>query len=180
MISPVGVMNSLSFKAIYKKDEDKFSEAQKAIVKDIETRLNAAPKDFYDRTLPVRMEEDYNSNINLIPAPDKKNVYMTISTGDAKTPFGVFNLDNTSTIVDDLDYTFPIMGEPSTKNAPKGLSTIALVVGAFLITLFGAVKCANTEAAAKTAKSAEKIIEHVRTSSETAQKFVNIPTKLFK
>ena len=176
MLNPIGAMNSLTFKAIYKGKEENYSETQKAILEDILKKLKEPSKDFYERTLEQRLEDDYETDINLAPATDKKSVYMSVSTGRHTTPFGVYNLDNTSSIPKDLDEMFPAVSEPSNVDKTSGLSTIALIVGAFLVTLFGAIKCSNTEAVAK---STEKVVEQVKTTNN-AQKIAKNTFKLFK
>ena len=123
------------------------------------------------------MEEDYDTDINIEPAMDEESVYVSVTTKDHRTPIGKYNLDNSFVLTETLDEMFPAISEPSKINKASGLSTIALIVGAFLITLLGAVKCSNTE---PVAKSTEKVIEHVKNSNNNVQKIAKNTFKLFK
>lgn len=177
MLNRIDNTNSLAFKAVYRMNDNKYTDMQRVVVEQLNNNLLNSPKDSFERNLPMVLEDDYKTDINLYPSVvNEDEVYVSLTQEQGELPVGVYSLDNANDIVSDIDELYPFTIKPEKKVSFGTVSAAILTAATVAITLLSAVKCSSSTIA----KNAQKAVVETKANMNNAQKVVKNTVKLFK
>ena len=176
MLNRIDNTNSLAFKAVYKMNDNKYTDMQRVVVEQLNNNLLNSPKDSFERNLPMVLEDDYKTDINLNPSSNENEIYVSLIQETGEIPVGVYSLNNANDIVNDIDELYPYVGKDDKKAVYGTVSAAILTIAAIAITLLSAVKCTSSTIA----KNAQKAVVETKANMNNMQNVAKNTLKVFK
>lgn len=176
MLNRIDNTNSLAFKAVYRMNDNKYTDMQRVVVEQLNNNLLNSPKDSFERNLPMVLEDDYKTDINLYPSSNENEIYVSLIQETGEIPVGVYSLDNANDIVNDIDELYPYVGEDDKKAVYGTVSAAILTIATIAITLLSAVKCTSSTIA----KNAQKAVVETKANMNNMQNVAKNTLKVFK